>query len=225
MGYLEKELFKLQDIEYKNFHKKLVPTVDEENIIGIRIPILRKFAMEFAKTEYKSSFLKDTPHKYYEENILHALLINMEKNYDKCIQYLDEFLPYVDNWATSDIISPKVFKKNLPNLIVKIKEWTSKNKTYTVRVGIKMLMTFYLDDAFRKEYLDIVANIKSDEYYVNMMIAWFFATALAKRYDETIIYLEEKKLDKWTHNKTIQKCQESYRISKTTKEYLKKLKL
>ena len=225
MDYVQSELFKLQDIKYKNFHKKLMPTVNEENIIGIRVPVLRSFAKEFAKTEYKEEFMKELPHRYYEENNLHSLLINMEKNYDKCVEYMDKFLPYIDNWATSDILAPAVFKKNLSKLVIKVKEWIAKSDTYSIRVGIKMLMNYYLEDEFRIEYLDMVASIKNDDYYVKMMIAWFFATALAKRYDETIGYIENKKLDTWVHNKTIQKCQESYRIDASKKEYLKGLKI
>ena len=224
MDKIQQQLFKLQDLAYRDFHAKLMPTVDKQNVIGIRTPALRKFAKEFAKTKECDWFIENLPHKYYEENNLHGMLIASIKDYNLCIERLDKFLPYVDNWATCDLISPKVFAKNLPNLLDKIKEWINSDKTYTIRFGIKMLMTFYLDEAFLEEYLELVAGVKSNEYYVNMMIAWFFATALAKRYNEAITYIEGYRLDKWVHNKTIQKAKESFRIDAVKKEYLETLK-
>ena len=170
------------------------------------------------------SFLDELPHKFFEENQLHAFIISEIKDYDECILYLNKFLPYVDNWATCDQMSPKVFKKNHSKLLDQIKVWIKSSKTYTIRFGIGMLMQYYLDDDFKLEYLEMVSNIKSDEYYVNMMIAWYFATALAKQYDSTIKIIEGKKLDVWTHNKTIQKAIESYRITFEQKDYLRSLK-
>lgn len=228
MTELQQQLFSMQDLKYRDFHSRLMPTIEKERIIGIRTPQLRKFAKEFAdnsgRAEEREKFLHCLPHQYYEENNLHAFLIEMEKDYNNVVERLDEFLPYVDNWATCDAMRPKVFKKHLPELLVKIGEWLNSNDTYTIRFGIEMLMTFYLDEEFQPEYLERVARIRSDEYYVKMMIAWYFATALAKQYEATIPYVEEKRLDKWTHQKTIQKAIESYRITEGQKEYLRKLR-
>lgn len=218
-------LFELQDFNYLEFHSKLIPSVDKKTIIGVRIPILRKLAKEYIKDPESDLFLKDLPHKYYDENILHALLISEIKDYDSCIEYLEEFLPYIDNWAVCDILSPKVFKNHKEELLVKIKEWSTSKQTYACRFGIGMLMSHYLDFDYKKEYLEIPALIHLDDYYINMMIAWFFATALAKRWEDTVIYLEENKLDVWVHNKTIQKACESYRIAPEKKKYLKTLKV
>lgn len=218
-------LFELQDLNYLEFHSKLIPSVDKKTIIGVRIPILRKLAKEYIKDPESGLFLKDLPHKYYDENILHALLISEIKDYDSCIKYLEEFLPYIDNWAVCDILSPKVFKKHKEELLVKIKEWSISKQTYVCRFGIEMLMSHYLDSDYKKEYLEIPALIHLDDYYINMMIAWFFATALAKRWGDTVVYLEENKLDVWVHNKTIQKACESYRITPEKKKYLKTLKV
>lgn len=223
--YVREKLFELQDPEYRDFHAKLMPTVDTERIIGVRTPELRKFAREFAKTSDAAGFLKALPHRYYEEDNLHGCLITGMKDYGTCIEKLDEFLPYVDNWATCDMISPKVFKKHLPELYEKIKEWISSGQTYTVRFGIGMLMSFYLDDAFSPEYPELVSGIRSEEYYVNMMVAWYFATALAKQYDIILPYMEKRSLDRWTHNKAIQKAVESRRITDGQKAYLKTLKV
>lgn len=221
---LRKQLFAMQDLSYRDFHAKLMPTIDKETIIGIRTPQLRKFAKEFAKSDNREQFLDDLPHQYYEENNLHGFLLEMEKDYDNLVEKLDEFLPYVDNWATCDMIRPKVFKKHLPELLAKVKEWLTSEHVYTIRYGIGMLLSYYLDDDFRPEYLEWVAQIRSEEYYINMMIAWYFATALAKQYDATVKYIEEQRLDKWTHNKAIQKAIESYRITDEQKEYLRTLK-
>lgn len=225
MTDIQRALFEMQDLSYRDFYSRLMPTVDKSQIIGIRTPQLRKFAKEFAKSEEREEFLKDLPHQYYEENNLHAFLLEMCKNYEWIVEKLDEFLPYMDNWATCDAIRPKVFKKHLPELLVKIEEWMASEHVYTIRFGIGMLMSFYLDAAFKPEYLERVAQIRSREYYVNMMIAWYFATALAKQYDATLPYIEEKRLDVWTHNKAIQKAIESYRITDEQKEYLRMLKI
>lgn len=221
---VQKELFAMQDLEYRDFHSKLMPTVDRERVIGVRTPQLRKFAKQFAKSEDAKVFLKQLPHHYYEENNLHGFLIEGSKDYDTCVMLLDEFLPYVDNWATCDMMTPKVLKKDLHRLFDKIKEWTMSEHTYTIRYGIGLLMQFYLDEAFEPKYPEMVAGIRSEEYYVNMMVAWYFATALAKQYEKVLPYLEEERLDMWVHNKTIQKAVESYRITKEQKEYLRTLR-
>ena len=223
MTYTEK-LFELRDAEYAAFQAKLTPGVTEETFIGVRVPEVRKLAKEIYKEGNYEDFLNDLPHKYYDENMLHGLILSEFKDYDACIEKVDQFLPYVDNWAICDIMSPKVFKKNKEKLLEKIKEWSKSKDTYTCRFGIEILMTHYLDDDFKPEYLKIPAAAKSEEYYVKMMVAWFFATALAKQWDATIPYITENKLADWTHNKTIQKARESYRITNEQKEYLKTLK-
>lgn len=224
MNAIQKELFKLSDEEYAKFQSKLTPGIDPSLFIGVRVPVLRKFAKDFIKTNEAISFLNDIPHKYYDENMLHALLISELKNFDEIINYLDKFLPYVDNWAVCDIMSPKALRKNKEKLLEHIKKWIKSKETYTCRFGIEMLMSFYLDDDFKESYLKLVSSVRSDEYYIKMMVAWFFATALAKQYDATIPYIENNCLDVWTHNKTIQKSIESYRITDEQKVYLKSLK-
>ena len=214
---IQKELFALQDKEYMRFLSKLTPNISEDTIIGVRIPEIRKLAKKLVKNNEDEDFLKELPHKYYDENLLHGAIISESKNFEKCIKLLDNFLPFIDNWAVCDTISPKIFKKHK-------KEWSQSDKTYTCRFGVEMLMTHFLDEDFKKEYLEIVANIHSEEYYVKMVVAWFFATALAKQWDYAVIYLENNRLDVWVHNKTIQKARESLRISMEKKEYLKKLK-
>lgn len=221
---VQEKLFELKDNEYALFQARLIPTINRDNIIGVRVPILRKLAKEYIKTGEVTYFLDTLPHKYYDEFMLHGLLLSELKDYQECIDKVDKFLPYVDNWAVCDIMSPKIFKKNKEKLLIKIKEWTKSSKTYTCRFGIEMLMTHFLDKNFKKEYLEIPAQVKSDDYYVKMMIAWFYATALAKHWYEAIIYLEKNSLSTWVHNKTIQKARESLRISKEQKEYLKTLK-
>lgn len=218
------ELFKLQDKKYRDLQIKIIPNVDSDSIIGVRTPELRKFAKELIISDNYLSFLDELPHKYFDENQLHSFIISEIKSYDDCISYVNRFLPYVDNWATCDQMSPKVFKKNRDKLLEQIKVWIKSKKIYTIRFGIGMLMQHYLDDDFKKEFLELVSNIRSDEYYVNMMIAWYFATALAKQYESTISYIENQKLDKWTHNKAIQKAIESYRITPEKKEYLRSFK-
>lgn len=221
---IQKRLLALQDSKYKAFQCKLMPTINPKTVIGIRTPILRKFAKEIAGTADAEKFLRTLPHKYYDENNLHGFLIQAEKNYDRAVSLADAFLPYVDNWATCDLMSPKVFKKHLPELLVQIKKWLRSGKTYTVRFGVEMLMSFFLDAEFKKEYLELVAKIRSDEYYVKMIVAWFFATALAKQYEATLPYIQAHRLATWTHNKTIQKAVESYRITDAQKVYLRTLK-
>ena len=222
---IKDRLLEYQDLEYREFQAKLTPSIKKESVIGVRNPDVKKIAKEVIKSGEEDLFTNSLPHKYYEENNLHSYIISECKNYDKTIRLLDEFLPYVDNWATCDIIVPKVFKKNLDKLIKEINRWIKSDKTYTIRFGIKMLMSFYLDEAFKKEYLNIPLSVKSDEYYVNMMIAWYYSTALVKQYDDTIKIIEGKELDKWIHNKSIQKAVESFRVSDEKKEYLKSLKI
>ena len=222
---LPDSLLALQDLLYKEFQCGLMPTVDPDTVIGVRMPALRKLAKDFAETPEAAEFLKALPHRYYEENNLHGLLISAMRDYDRAVAALDAFFPYVDNWATCDLIRPKVFQKHLPELLEKIQVWLASDHTYTVRFGLEMLMTCYLDDAFRPEYLELAAGVRSGEYYVNMMIAWYFATALAKQYDAALPYLRERRLDPWTHNKAIQKAIESCRVTGEQKAYLRTLKV
>lgn len=221
---IKEELLALQDISYADFQAKLTPNIPRDLFIGVRVPELRKLAKRIAEEPETAKFLKNLPHKYYDENILHGILISEMKDYDACLVAVDEILPYVDNWAVCDIMSPKIFKKNKTALLEKIKEWSASEKTYTCRFGIEMLMSYFLDDDFKPEYLEIPVAVNSEEYYVKMMIAWFFATALAKQWDATIKYIEDQRLDRWTHNKAIQKARESRRITPQEKEYLKSLK-
>ncbi len=221
---LQKELFELQDLKYKEFHQKLMPTVNPDKVIGIRTPVLRKFAKEFGKRKESESFIKNLPHKYYEEDNLHAFLLEQIKDYNILIQELNKFLPFVDNWATCDMMRPKLLKKHKAELLKDIKKWLSSKDTYTIRFAVNCLMNYYLEEDFKPEYLNWVKDVQSEEYYINMVRAWYFATALAKQYDETVKILDSNALDKWTHNKTIQKAIESYRITKEQKEYLKGLK-
>lgn len=222
---IKDKLIELEDKEYADFQSKLVPNISRERIIGVRIPKARKLVKEIREEEARE-FLADLPYYYYDENILHGLLISEIKDYTSTIEELDRFLQFVDNWAVCDIISPKVFRKkeNRKELISDIRRWSKSNHTYTARFGLKMLMTHFLGDDFRKEYLEIPLSIKSDEYYLQMMIAWFFATALSKQWGETIKVLAEKKLETFIQNKTIQKARESRRITKEQKEFLNRLK-
>lgn len=219
------KLLLLQDLNYREFHAKLIPNVSKESIIGVKNPNVKQVAKEIIKNHDEELFIGNLPHKYYEENNLHSYIICECKDYNKTIKLLDDFLPYVDNWATCDIITPKIFKKNRDKLLTEIERWINSNNTYIIRFGIKMLMNFFLDDEFKKEYLDIPLKIKSNEYYVNMMIAWFYSTALAKQYEETIKIIESKKLNKWIHNRSIQKALESYRVDNDKKTYLRSLKI
>ena len=222
---LHKELKKLQDVKYRDMQVKIIPTVKPESIIGVRTPELKAMAKEILKSGDYKDFLNDLPHKYFEEKQLHAFILSGMKDADECFEELEKFLPYVDNWATCDQMSPKVFKKHKDELLKRVKVWIASDEPYTIRFGVGMLMEHFLDDDFDAKYPTMVAKLRSDEYYVNMMIAWYFATALAKQYDSILPYIEKKKLDKWTHNKAIQKSVESYRITDEQKTYLKTLKI
>lgn len=213
-----------KDEKYKEFQSKLVPNINKDTILGIRTPDLRNIAKDVFNSEEKESFLNDLPHKYYEENLVHFFMISMIKDFNECIKEVEKFLPFVDCWPVSDQASPKVFKKHHKELLPYIKKWIKSKHIYTSRFGIRMLMNEFLDKDFRKEYLSLVASVKSDEYYLKMMVAWYFATALAKQYDETITFFENHTLDDWIHKKAIQKASESFRVSKSHKEYLKTLK-
>ena len=221
---IRKELKKLQDKGYRDMQVTIIPTVEADSIIGVRTPALRQLAKELSKREDVSKFLEDVPHKFFEENQLHAFILSGMKDAESCIRLVDEFLPYVDNWATCDQMSPKVFKKHKQLLLEYVDKWIRSDHTYVKRFAIGMLMEHFLDEDFKTSYLTKVSKIRSEEYYVNMMIAWYFATALAKQYDDTLPFIEKQKLDKWTHNKSIQKAVESYRITPEQKEYLKTLK-
>lgn len=222
---VQTRLFELQDLKYRDFHAKLMPTVNKEKIIGVRTPALRVFAKKYGKTDEAKEYLQILPHQYYEENNLHGLLIEQIKDYDICLEELERFLPYIDNWATCDMLAVKVVKNHLDTFIDEVYRWMESDHAYTIRFGISMLMRYYLEDAFQMEYPEKVAQIRSEEYYVNMMCAWYFATALAKQYDKILPFIEKQKLDVWTHNKTIQKAIESYRITPEQKEYLRGLKI
>lgn len=222
---VQKRLFEMQDIRYRDFHAKLVPTMEKDKFIGIRTPMLRKFASEFGKTEESKLFLKVLPHQYYEENNLHGLLIEQIRDYDKCLEELERFLPFIDNWATCDLLALHMMKKHRGVFIREVYRWMESDQPYTIRFGIGMLIRHYLDEEFKPEYPEKVAAIRSEEYYVNMMRAWYFATALAKQYEKVLPFLEERWMDVWTHNKTIQKAIESYRITPEQKAYLRTLRI
>lgn len=223
MNYSEL-LSELSDSKYADFQAKLTPTVDRKYFLGVRVPNVRKLAKSIYQEGGYDSFLSDLPHKYYDENMLHGMILSEFKDYEKCIKEVDKFLPYVDNWAVCDTMSPKCFKKNKAKLIDKIIQWSSSDKVYTSRFGVEMLMSHFLDEDFKPEYLEIPAKVHLEDYYSKMMVAWFYATALAKQWDDTIGYLEKGKLEVWTHNKTIQKARESFRISDNQKTYLNTLK-
>ena len=224
MTELQQQLFALQDETYREFHSKLMPDINKEAVIGIRIPVLRRFAGEFAKKPEAREFLQQLPHQYYEEHNLHMQLISDIKDYERCLAEVKRFLPYINNWATCDMLAVKVVKKHLDTFIDEVYRWMESDHAYTIRFGISMLMRYYLEDAFQMEYPEKVAQIRSEEYYVNMMRAWYFATALAKQYPTAVAYLEERRLPEWVHNKTIQKAVESRRIDSRKKEYLRTLK-
>lgn len=221
---IREALFAKQDTAYRDFQAKLIPTIDRETVIGVRTPELRKMAKQFVKQEEIGTFLAELPHSYFEENQLHAFIIAERKDFAQCMEELTAFLPYVDNWATCDQMSPKVFKRHRQELLPYIREWIGSDETYTVRFGVGMLMAHFLDGDFNRAYPQMVSEIRSEEYYVNMMIAWYFATALAKQYEAVLPYIEEKRLETWTHNKAIQKAVESYRITPEQKGYLRGLK-
>ena len=225
MNELQQNLFGMRDAAYAAFIAKLTPGFPPSHFIGVRVPLLRTIARSFAKEEAASqSFLSHLPHSYYEEDMLHGMLISLVKDYDRCLDLTDRFLPYVDNWAVCDTLSPKVFAKHKAQLLENILRWSSSSHTYTCRFGLRMLMTHFLDDSFSADFLEIPAAIRSEEYYVKMMVAWFFATALAKQWEATLPYLENRQLDPWTHRKTIQKAIESYRIPPERKDYLRTLR-
>jgi len=224
MGIILDELLRIKDDENARFQAKLTPAIKPETCLGTRVPELRKLAVRLEKCEEYSKFMADLPHTYYDENMLHSIFISRVKDYETCLSRVEAFLPYVDNWAVCDTLRPKVFAKHTDKLLPKIIEWTKSSETYTIRFGVDMLMTYYLDKEFKPEYNEIPASIISDEYYVNMMLAWYYATALAKQWDATIPYLEENRLSVWVHNKTIQKARESFRITSDEKDYLKTLK-
>jgi hypothetical protein len=215
-------LLEAKDDKYRDFQVKLVPNISPDTIIGVRTPDMRKIAKEVFNSPEKDEFLKELPHKYYEENLVHFFIIAMIKDFDECIEKVEEFLPYVDCWPVSDQATPKSFKKNHAKLLPYIKNWIASDHVYTARFGIRMLMNEFLDDDFKDEYLELVASKEGDDYYLKMMVAWYFATALAKKYDESVKYIEERKLSDWIHKKAIQKAVESYRVTDEHKEYLKK---
>ena len=219
------ELFRMRDADYALLQAKIIPTVAADRIIGVRTPALRAFAKALYKDRDKEDFLSCTPHQYFDENQLHAFVISLEKDFDKCIAEVDAFLPFIDNWATCDQLSPKAFKREPEKLLQYIQSWIKSDQTYIVRFAIGMLMQHFLDERFEAGYADMVAEVRSEEYYINMMIAWYFATALAKQYERTVPYLEGRRLDGWVHNKAIQKSVESYRITDEQKAYLKTLKV
>ncbi len=220
---IRQRLISLSEPKYRDFSSSLMPSVDKDSVLGVRIPALRAYVRELSKEDVEP-FLSALPHKYFEENNLHAFLICEIRDFDACISKVEEFLPYVDNWSTCDSLRPKCFKKNAARLMPYIKKWLESDKEYTVRFGIEMLMTYFLDENFSEEHLALVAAVRREEYYVKMMVAWYFATALAKRWDSTILYVENGTFDTWVHNKTIQKARESYRITAEQKEYLQRLK-
>lgn len=224
MREIQEKLFALQDIKYKEFQSRLIPTVDPESIIGVRTPQLRKLAKELARMPQIGEFWQELPHTYYEENCLHAFTVETIRDYETCISCAESFLPYIDNWAVCDQFSPEVFGKNREKLFERIQDWLHSEHTYTVRYGVDMLMRWYLDEAFREEHLRMAAAVRLDDYYVKMALAWYFATALAKQYDSAIPYFEEGCLDVWVHKKAIQKAIESRRVSEERKAYLRGLK-
>lgn len=219
---MKETLFSLQDAKYRDFQTKLIPNIDPDTIIGVRTPELRKLAKELGAGE---SFRRNLPHEYFEENQIHAFSLEPLKDFDRVIEEVERFLPYVDNWATCDQLRPKTFAKHKSELLPYIRRWLASGHVYTIRFGIGMLMCHYLDDAFDPEYPALVAAVEHEDYYVRMMVAWYFATALAKQYDAVLPYLTERSLEKWTHNKTVQKAVESYRITPAQKDFLTKLKL
>lgn len=221
---IQDSLFSLADANYKSFHSALIPTVNPQRILGVRVPVLRTFAKTLSP-EQTAEFLAHLPHDYYDENMLHAILLNGIKGFDRCLALVEDFLPYIDNWAVCDCLSPAVFRRHRTQLLSQVLRWIKSPAEYTCRFGIGTLMRHFLDEDFRPEYLSLPAALDREDYYVKMMVAWFFATALAKQWDAALLYLEERRLPPWTHNKAIQKARESYRITPQQKEYLKTLKV
>lgn len=222
---IRSELFKMQDEKYRDFNSGLIPTVDKDVMIGVRTPELKKYAKQLTKEKKTEEFLAELPHKYFDENQLHVFLLSEIKDYKTCVNEVNKFLPYIDNWATCDQLSPKIFKKHKKELFEYIKKWIKSERTYAVRFAVGMLMEHFLTEDFELIYTEMVAEVRSEEYYINMMRAWYFATALVKQYESVLPYIEEKRLDTWTHNKAIQKAVESYRIADERKTYLKGLKI
>lgn len=226
MQQITTELLAFRDEQYRQFHSRLMPEIDPETIIGVRTPILRKYAKELVKREDVETFLNTLPHQFYEENNLHGELLKLKyKDLNTFLEKLEVFLPYIDNWGTCDMLSPKIFKKNPSLVYEKVKEWIKSNDTYTVRFAVVTLLGFYLDDLFQEEMLCLVAEIRSEEYYIKMAVAWYFSIALVKQYEATIPYFTNIALDKWTHNKAIQKAIESRRVTEEKKAYLRTLKI
>ncbi len=221
---LYEELIAVKDVAYRDFQTKLVPNIPPETIVGVRTPALRKLAKEIFLSADRDAFLNDLPHGYYEENLIHFFVFSMIRDFDECVRRTEAFLPYVDCWPVSDQATPKAFRKNHEKLLPYIRKWIASEHVYTARFGIRMLMNEFLDADFKEEYLSLVAAKQGEDYYLRMMVAWYFATALAKRYDETVPYLEARRLDEWTHRKTIQKAIESFRVTDAHKEYLRSLR-
>ena len=221
---IHERLLELKNEEYRQFTARLVPNIPAETIIGLKTPEMRAIAKNIFMDTDHDIFLNALPHEYYEENLIHFFVISMIKDFEECIQRVEAFLPYVDCWPVSDQATPKAFRKNHEKLLPYIRKWISSEHVYTARFGIHMLMNEFLGEDFREEYLELVATKKGDDYYLKMMVAWYFATALAKRYDETLPYIENHVLDEWTHRKAIQKAVESYRVTDEHKEYLKSLR-
>ncbi len=222
---ITRELFRLQDTAYRDFQLKLIPTVDPASVIGVRTPELRAMAKRLLRSGQAEAFLRELPHRYFDENQLHAFVISEMKDFSGCLAETERFLPFVDNWATCDQMSPKVFRKHRSELLEAVKRWIAGAHTYTVRFGVGMLMEHFLDADFDSAYPELAAGLSSEEYYVRMMVAWYFATALAKQYDAVIGYIEGQRLDPWIHNRTIQKAVESSRISPERKAYLRTLRV
>ncbi len=217
-------LCEVKDDAYREFQTKLVPNIPPETVIGVRTPEMRKIAREVFESPEREAFLNDLPHRYYEENLIHFFVISMIRDFESCVNAVESFLPYVDCWPVSDQATPKAFVKNHQKLLPYIKKWMASEHVYTARFGIRMLMNEFLGEDFRAEYPELVAEKKGDDYYLKMMIAWYFATALAKRYEETIPFFEERRLDEWVHRKAIQKATESYRVTDEHKNYLRSLR-
>lgn len=221
---LYRRLAEVRDDAYREFLAKLVPNIPKETILGVRTPEMRKIAKEVFESTERDAFLNDLPHRYYEENLIHFFVLAMMKDFDECVRRVEVFLPYVDCWPASDQATPKAFRKHHEKLLPYIRKWIASDHVYTARFGLRMLMNEFLDADFKEEYLALAASKQGEDYYLKMMIAWFFATALAKRYDETVPYLEQHRLDEWVHKKAIQKAIESFRVSDAHKEYLKRLR-
>lgn len=219
------QLFALQDLPYRDFNAALIPSIHKETVIGVRVPALRKLAKALQGSPEAAAFLRQLPHRYYEENLLHGLLVAQERDFDRVLAETQRFLPYMDNWAVCDLFYPKVFDRHAQALLPHIRRWIASRETYTIRFGLGLLMRLFLDERFAPEYLELAAGIESEEYYVNMMVAWYFATALAKQKEAALPYLTDRRLSTWTHNKTIQKAIESYRIDDDTKTFLRQLRI